>query len=525
MAVIRFACPECQSVLKSGNPIALGTKIKCPKCSHVFALSREVKETALEAEAVAAPSRKRAAPEDYAECDDAEDTDDYEDEHEEKPRPKFKKKKGKKAGNKTLILALSIGGLVLLLASGGTAAYFWLRTPNYQEPLAFVPANSTLIMTLDVEALIDQLGYTSEQLFDRSFKTGLGGPNPAKCKEETGLELKELFSQITFAFVTPVQQLAGAQAGRPADRKFVVVVKSKAAFKPEKIAKYFKVNDAPYKLGGKKYYKATDNTGDTDAFFIPSNRLFVFSNLPEKEFEAVLTADGNKLALPSELMSMINVVRPSVFWIAAPFDASLGQALQTTPGAMAASLAGVNVKALNSAMTGAKAMGLWAAVENNQVAVQAAIQFGDSTGASRMVGEMEQTWKVAKDMASASLKNLGDVPLVVKDALTELLNHTTIASKDNVAKVATHVNQDTAKKVVAELRNSNARTQRRNPAVANPAEAGAGVMNLGTTASPGVAVTKLGRARQRRVNAGVSAGSASYGQPPKLSCCHHRHYL
>jgi Zn-finger nucleic acid-binding protein len=226
MAVIRFACPECQSVLKSGNPIALGTKIKCPKCSHVFALTPEVKEAALEAEAVGAPSSKRGAPEEYAEFDDTEDTDEYEDEYEEKPRPKFKKKKRKTAGNKTLILALSIGGLVLLVAGGGLAAFFWLRGPNYQEPLAFVPSNSTIIMTLDVESFMDQLGLTSQQ-FEKFLKAGgPSDPNFAKCKEETDLELKELFNQVTLAFANPMQQVFSGQGRGNAQAKLAFVIKT-----------------------------------------------------------------------------------------------------------------------------------------------------------------------------------------------------------------------------------------------------------------------------------------------------------
>src|SRR5262249_32518181 len=36
MSVSRFACPSCQVVIRSSQPLPVGKKIKCPKCGQVI---------------------------------------------------------------------------------------------------------------------------------------------------------------------------------------------------------------------------------------------------------------------------------------------------------------------------------------------------------------------------------------------------------------------------------------------------------------------------------------------------------
>jgi hypothetical protein len=47
MASNQFLCPSCQTLLKLPEPVPSGTKIKCPKCTHVFAAPPEAEAIAL----------------------------------------------------------------------------------------------------------------------------------------------------------------------------------------------------------------------------------------------------------------------------------------------------------------------------------------------------------------------------------------------------------------------------------------------------------------------------------------------
>jgi hypothetical protein len=470
MAVIRFACPGCQSVLKSSNPIALGTKIKCPRCSHIFPLTQEAREAALVEEAIATPARKEAASEGYAELDDAESDDDQEEEREVKPRPKLKKK-GKKADRTALILALSLGGLLVVLGGAGAGLWYWLREPNFQEPLAFVPASSSVVMNLDVEGTMEQFKVTSDQI-ERALSQGRGKVKLGKCKELTGLEINELLNHVTFAIATPLQQLVNAQSGANVKPKMVTVIKSKTPFDKEKVRKLFELPEKPEKMAGKAYYKGTDEDGETWNLFMPSRRLIVATTLGGKELEALLTADGNKLAPSGDVMGMINSVRSSLFWLVAPNDAALNQSLQNGPGAGAMTIPGLDPKALQAAMTGAKVMGLWVGVENQKANVHFGFQFGDSAGAGKLAAELEKTWKLLKGFAGLAMFGMKDQPQFVKDGLKELMNNTKVSSQDNLAKVTIQLSVGLVKTAFQEMQKGGAGMLAGNPAI--PTQPGAG---------------------------------------------------
>jgi hypothetical protein len=449
MAVIRFACPGCQSILKSGNPIALGTKIKCPKCSHIFPLTQKDKEAALEEGPVSTLARKGAAAADYADLDDRDDEDNYEEDYDDSPQPKLKKKKRKQGSNTTLILALSIGGLVLLLAGGGLGAYFWLRTPNYQEPLAFVPANSTVIVSADVENLIDQLGVNA--LVEQALKQTSAEVKFADCKKETDLEFKELFSQVTFALTTPVQQMMNPAAGLNPNQKVVVVVKSKVPFDPKKVAKHLNFPDVPEKLAGKSYYKKTV-TKDQLALFMPSKRLMVITNMVEKELEGILTADGNKIAPSGDMLAMITRVRSSPFWTVSLNDPNAAKNMQANLGAQMA-VPGLDMNALTTAMAGAKSSAAWLDIENNQVKLTLGLMFPDPGGATRMVTELDKAWKLAKGLIGLAMfaPQMKDAPKMVKDAIDEVMKNTKVTNQETLAQISTEIGLANVKLMIQEL--------------------------------------------------------------------------
>jgi hypothetical protein len=60
MPVYKITCPECQTTLKSPNPIAPGKRVKCPKCGTGFTAPADTAED--EPAPAPAPKKKPAAP-------------------------------------------------------------------------------------------------------------------------------------------------------------------------------------------------------------------------------------------------------------------------------------------------------------------------------------------------------------------------------------------------------------------------------------------------------------------------------
>src|SRR5262249_14357916 len=148
MLATTLNCPDCGAVLKLADPVPAGKKIKCPKCTSVFAVParEEPARSAIRAngdsrlpikkkpgsrddvhddyEVIRPKSKAVTKPrvdDDYDRDRDRDRDEDYDrDDDYDAPRRK-KKKKGKpvKSGGKGLLIGLLIGGLVFVL--GGTA--------------------------------------------------------------------------------------------------------------------------------------------------------------------------------------------------------------------------------------------------------------------------------------------------------------------------------------------------------------------------------------------------------------------
>jgi hypothetical protein len=225
-------------------------------------------------------------------------------------------------------------------------------------------------------------------------------------------------------------------------------------------------------LAGKTYYKDKSAGGEPAALFIPSKYLMVLTNLVDKELEAILTADGNKLVPPADLMAMVNRVRPSTFWLVAPYDPSLSQNLQNGSGAGATNIPGLDLKALQAAMTGAKAIGMWAGVENNQATMSIGFQFSDAAGTGKLATELEKAWRLVKGFAGLALLGMNNQPQFVKDGVKELMNNTKVSSQDNLAKISTQLSLGLVKKAIEEMQKAGAGMRLGNPAV--PGQPGPG---------------------------------------------------
>lgn len=58
MAVSKLICPECETVLRPAKPVALGKRVKCPKCAAIFTAQGEDED---EVDAPPRPAKKKPA--------------------------------------------------------------------------------------------------------------------------------------------------------------------------------------------------------------------------------------------------------------------------------------------------------------------------------------------------------------------------------------------------------------------------------------------------------------------------------
>src|SRR5579871_4173200 len=348
MAVSIFACPDCGSTLKSKQALAAGTKIRCPKCQTIFAIPERNGAAEADDEEAPPPSRpvaaakevaRKAAPkppplrprkEEFAEYDDGED--DEEEEVRPKKKKKFKGKKKSLAINPVLIGG--IAGAVLLLAVGGVLGWVWpgffIKLGN--EPLAYIPPNSTMVMAADIEALIDRLGIGGTvNEYIQQIPAVPGQPKLADCKSTTGLEVKELYNQVIFATTAPLQQ-----GNQTSDVHSMLVIKSKVPFQRDKVVQYFQMTGKEEKIKGKTVYKRSSPVSPRIILYIPTNQIIVLTPMSDSELEPILASRGIKSALLPETMQMVDSMRQSQAWAVVPFNADARQrikdAVKSVPG-------------------------------------------------------------------------------------------------------------------------------------------------------------------------------------------------
>jgi hypothetical protein len=451
MPATKFTCPECQSTLKSPNAIALGTKIKCPRCEAIFPFQEDSDSADAEtprprAKAVRPPS----VPQEFAEYDDGDDDEDTIGESaSDAKRPRSKNRK-KKSSQNVLVLALGIGGLSLLLGGGAVAAFVWpgfLKSgPNWDEPLAFVPANNKLLLSVNVDTLIDRLGVGPH--VEQALKTTVSGDlNLADMKKDTGLEFRELFSQVVIAS----NQLAQGQPNPNA--KAVIVIKSKVPFDSKKLVAFFKVTEPPEKLNGKKYYKKT-NRGETVALFFPSNRLVVITNYLDKDLELLLGADGATTVLPPDIRTMVDSYRQNEIWAVVPADASVKQTLRQGPtGFVPGGGGGQQPDASAAAFDQVKAGGFGVGLENNQVKLNWSLLCDNPAGAGQVVEAMKKQFDLyTKGLFKVMLNQImSSWPPPVKALVDDLIKNTRFTSQANLAQASAEVSVQSVRNALAQV--------------------------------------------------------------------------
>jgi hypothetical protein len=459
MAVSIFACPDCGSTLKSKQALAAGTKIKCPKCQTVFAIPERNGAADTDDEEEAPPPRrpvaagkelaKKAGPkppplrprkEEFAEYDDGDD-----EAEEVRPKKMKKKLKGKKKPlpiNPALIAG--IAGLVLLLVMGYVAGWVWpgfLYQPG-SEPLAYVPANSATVFTVNLEVLADQLGNSFYDGFMAAAPIAPLGFSASTFKNDTGLELKDMFQQVTVATTEPFNPEDNS-SGR---QKAVMILKSKVPFDRKKIIAHLKLADSAQRLKWKTYYKRTVGS-ETMSVYIPSERLIIWSALPEKEWGEVLTSKGHKPVPTGDLKTMIDTVSANPVWGATIMDAAFKKRLEGLAGFIP--VAGASLK---EAINAGKSAATWVAIEDGQVKFKVGMMCADGEAAKKVSKSLEGVWKLAllafKGQVTQQIEQL---PPPIQPVARELLDGVRFTAQDNLAQVSIQLNLRTVKAVSEEM--------------------------------------------------------------------------
>ncbi len=467
MAVI-FACPECGATLKSAQALAAGTKIKCPKCQTVFALPERPgsadadEETRPGKQAVAAgkPMTKKAAPkppprEEFAEYDD-DDEDDVQRDEEEEVRPKKKKKKfkGKKKGPAVSpALIGGIAGVVLLLAVGGVLGWVWpgflIKLGN--EPLAYIPPNSTFIVTVDVETLIDRLGVSNvvDQYF-RQLPNIPDAPRLADCKKLTGLELKELYNQVTFASNAPLQGATNTS------EHHVMVIKSKVPFDRDKVVDFYHMKGKEQKLKGRTIYKRGNSRTDRLIVYLPTNQIIVVTSMSDSDLEPILASRGTKPLVSPETMGLVDLVRQNQLWAVAPLDANARQEIKKLIKSAPAG-EDQDAKAFEAALPNAKGAGVWLAVENNQVKLSAGLVCADEAAAKKLAGDMQKSFDKETKGIMGAAKLAGAMlflPEPMRPFVQQLIESIRFTTQANMAQMSMQVSVNSIRTLIQQVQNA-----------------------------------------------------------------------
>jgi hypothetical protein len=251
-----------------------------------------------------------------------------------------------------------------------------------------------------------------------------GSDNPVDdCKKNTGLEFKDLCGHILIGSkVTSLQPNQFPQT--------TVIIQSKMPFDQNKVRDW--VNDpAPRKHRGKTYYQAKGTSSRDFAWvFMPSDRILIFSGLPEDQIKSLVESDGREPALPGDVVTAIRGLENNTFWMTFNFNENvrgklvqmLAQGRNQIPAEMAP---------VADALPEAKMIALSGDWKNDQVVVKVSLVCAQDDVARRVAEAMQNAW----DKQINTL--LAMVPKDGQAVGQELIDNTKFSSQGATAQLAT----------------------------------------------------------------------------------------
>jgi hypothetical protein len=459
---VSFSCPHCETTLKTQQAVPAGKMIRCPKCSVAFAMPnveepaprpqpkpRPVRPPAREESepvrhVTAAPQRRPAPPravpppvETLEEIPDA----DIPEEEESGDRPKRKKKKSKKSrkrSNLPLILGLVVGGVLLFGSLAGAGLWwFWLRSDN-PDPLAYVPADSTLLISVDYGALMKHSALAPMLLNSYERSESIFGP----WKKETGLEYQDLCDRMVVAINTPVEK-AFAPGSKPT---ITLLIKSRVNLDRGKIYKSTR-GATEAKLQGITYYKI--GVDEFTSMYMPSRRLIILTNAPEAQLGNLFNADGKKPLLPGDVLDMVGPADENPFWVVVPMGNRTSQAVKDIP----IPPNNEEFKPFLDALPQAQSATFTANVQNNQLRLQFALQCGDAGAAQRVADATRDALSKNKNVLDDPQAKmvLAMSPPSLTTFFNEILNSLTVSNEGATSRLTADTRMETLQAVVHDV--------------------------------------------------------------------------
>jgi hypothetical protein len=429
MNTITFACPDCRTNLKTARRIASDQDVRCPKCGTIFPAPPETDSELLEPGAETTGISSEPAPsigQSWAE--------------DRSPRPRSSRAPGAANRTRRLILASCV---IVLVFTAATAYFAWSAVVNRgrnagsgrEIPLAYVPADSTLVLGINLGQLADQPAWRDQ------LEKAIRSQDPAPgflddCKTHAGIERSELFDQVILAF-----KLDGLNPNEPPHT--TLIAKSKAPFDQTKI-RDSEEEMYPDIAEGKFYYKRrVGHILDLDYLFMPSDRILILSNLPQFDFETLVEKDGTEPFLSEEILTMMRGLQSEPLWAILPFHDTLrrnlhrhSQAVVKTNPETALVL---ETLSRSHAATG---RGRW---DGDQLALTVSLVCAEETAATKALTCLQTYWE------KHSKGWVGLLPMLPKDRqelFQDLVTHAEFSKEGPTVQLAVKLSRPSAETLV-----------------------------------------------------------------------------
>jgi hypothetical protein len=447
MAVVTFSCPECGKELKSSKPRPVGAKIKCPTCAAVFPMPAQF--GAGEGEGIQ-PSRQKEAVK-------------------------------RRSGGKALACGcVAVAMILLLAAGGGVGAYFFLHTgvnlgSGNEEPLAYVPPGTEALFSVDCSVALSDpaLGPQIERGLREHTKAGEFFDS---CKNETGLELKELFantllctdldtfSQVVRTAMTPPPpprpadappQLAAPPSpppirpgleGPPRANGITLILRPSRPFDQQRIVKAAK-HPVHLTAHDKHYFEITE--GSLRTVFMPSNRTLILSTLHGSDLDFLFDSDGVTPSVPADIAELARGVNKATLSLVVPFEEKttrtwIDEAVGRRLGNSAA------LQPVKEQIVKQKAAALWATLNGPRVELGANVLCGDPAAANAIEQEAEKGWSAQKVQLAAMSLALKTTTPKAGQLLDELMGALKFSADGATARATLALGRTTIDEAIAE---------------------------------------------------------------------------
>jgi hypothetical protein len=441
-------CPECRTTLKSSRPIPVGKLLTCPKCDVLFAAPKPVldAEVVEEVEIVEdvdviedvevldddapprKPARKPAAAAQRSRVNAGIEV--VEDDEDDEPRPARKKaalrpKRKSGGGGAKVVMIVSAAVLGLALLGGAAWLAIWLLGGGGDEPLAYIPAESQVVVSADMNALWQT---PVVPLLDPL----LSNPQSpvAKLKSATNASTRDVCQRL----VVGIRPTGGKT-------EMAVVLKSAADLDVDKLGKAFAGSKSS--VGGRTAYKLPSGMGG--ALAVPNKHIAVFADMNDDAFGRVLKSSGKSSVLSGDLATLASKFGSSTIWVVGTmndpsFKAGLQAGLAANPAA----------KGVADALQSAKGFALAINVAGSQVEVKVAALCPDAGAAQNVVTQMQQSAEKSKNDAMSKAM-MAMMPAAIKTLQEEAESSQQFTTDGSLAVMSFKFNMSTLESAVGAI--------------------------------------------------------------------------